>query len=391
MNNIMVFGAGNIGTALAMYLTKFNFVYVVDEKIALEKLEERLVPTPVKNVIRVKMDNIRTLDFEDFKTAVCIIIREKDSEFVISALPYFRNEALTIVCANNGITYLDLGGNDDTVQKQLQFNAAASVNNSKIIPDCGLAPGLANVMAMRLYLTTPETHTVEKITMRVGGLPNFVPDNEFKYARTWSTEGLINEYVKPCRVLEDGLVKMIPALEDEDTVNFKSMTPPADLESFPTSGGASTLPTDLAGKVKNVDYRTIRFEGSVYPLITLKGLGFFNEENRGHTAKILNNVIPTTDTDIVLIQVTIETARPKFGSTTRTLEVVILPEDGLTAMQRATALPTVALAELLSQDINTWYGARTMHNAIDPELLLARLEHKGIVITEYKDEFATHI
>jgi lysine 6-dehydrogenase len=147
-----------------------------------------------------------------------------------------------------------LGGNNYIVDAQLALDEAAKKANINIVPDCGLAPGMVSVLAMHGANRFDET---EEIHIRVGGLPQ-TPKPPLDYQLVFSVEGLINEYIESARVIRDGKIIEVNSMTELETLAFDGFSA---LEAFQTSGGTSTLPDTFCGKVKELDYKTIRYAG----------------------------------------------------------------------------------------------------------------------------------
>src|SRR5690606_38880784 len=138
--------------------------------------------------------------------------------------------------------------------EQLKLDAEAKAAGVNIIPDCGLAPGMVSVLAAH---GAAEFDLVEKINIRVGGLPQ-EPKTPLKYQLVFSVEGLINEYIESARVIRDGKIAEVESMTELESLEFEGFPP---LEAFQTSGGTSTLPDTFLGKVRDLDYKTIRYAG----------------------------------------------------------------------------------------------------------------------------------
>src|ERR1044072_7174306 len=103
-----------------------------------------------------------------------------------------------------------------------------------------------------------EVDQLDEIHIRVGGLPQN-PRPPLDYQIVFSVEGLINEYVERARVIREGQLVEVESLTELETLDFPD--PYGRMEAFQTSGGTSTLPETFAGRVKELDYKTIRYPG----------------------------------------------------------------------------------------------------------------------------------
>ena len=133
--------------------------------------------------------------------------------------------------------------------KQLSSGARTA-----FIPQCGLAPGFITIVASDLASRFDELNDVR---MRAGALPEF-PSNALNYNLTWSTDGVINEYCEPCEAIVNGQLRRPSRWRNWKNSRWMEFC----TETFNTSGGLGTLCETLAGKVRNLNYRTIRFPGN---------------------------------------------------------------------------------------------------------------------------------
>ena len=168
------------------------------------------------------------------------------------------------------------------------------------MPQCGLAPGFIGIVAHHLAQGFDALHDVK---MRVGALPAF-PTNALKYNLTWSVDGLINEYCHPCEAIRDGqLIEMLP-LEGLEHFSLDG----TEYEAFNTSGGLGTLCETLAGRVRTLDYKSVRYPGhQALMKMLLEDLQLKDDQQ---TLKdILRRSIPGTMQDVVLVFVTVSGLR----------------------------------------------------------------------------------
>jgi saccharopine dehydrogenase-like NADP-dependent oxidoreductase len=252
---------------------------------------------------------------------------------VISALPYHQNLRVAILCIDNGIKYCDLGGKVDVSQEINEYAAQGSV---PVMTDLGLAPGWANIVAEHVYHKKSgelDGKAPERIDMMVGGLP--VNANNFlKYGCTWSYDGLINEYKDDCEILSGKAKKIMPGMEGLKHLTTKIGT----LEAFYTSGGMShTMGVMERRGVKNCTYRTLRYVGH-------RDIVRFLIRDCDLDHKTLVNIFKTTCPpldDLVILRVEADDL---------VHERVIWHSKLFSAMQKCTAFPIAAVADLILQD-----------------------------------------
>lgn len=212
---------------------------------------------------------------------------------VLHAAPYSLTTRIATAAKAAGAHYLDL---TEDVASTKVVKALAKDATSAFIPQCGLAPGFITIVACDLAQHFDELHDVR---LRVGALPRY-PSNALNYNLTWSTDGVINEYCEPCEAIVHGQLREVPALEEREEFSLDGVT----YEAFNTSGGLGTLCETLAGKVHNLNYRTIRYPGHAAIMKAL--LNDLNLRNRREVLKdVLENAIPGTLQDVVIVFVTV--------------------------------------------------------------------------------------
>jgi len=215
----------------------------------------RLIPTP--------------LDVRD-REAVLALMRECDA--VMSAIPYYFNFQLAQCAVEAGVHFCDLGGNTEIVFKQKELAAAAAAKGVTVVPDCGVAPGMVNILAEH---GIAQMDTVDAVRIFVGGLPQH-PEPPLNYKIVYSLEGVIDYYTTLSWVLRDGKRVQVTALSELETVNFPE--PVGDLEAFHTAGGLSTMAFRYEGKIPSMEYKTLRYPGHAAIMKTIRELGLFDLE-----------------------------------------------------------------------------------------------------------------
>lgn len=300
-----------------------------------------------------------------------------DHHAVVSAVPYHFGVAITQAAIDTHTHYVDFGGNPGVVARQLELDGAARAVGVTVVPDCGLAPGLANVLAKHLIETA--TEPVESVQIRVGALPQ-EPVGPLGYQMAFSTAGLINEYAEPCEVIEEGAYTTVDPLTRFEEVAWKRWGP---LEAFSTAGGASTMPKDYGGHVRALEYKTLRYPGHGRVFAGMRAVGLFSEEGDPSPRQVLidalERTLPHGAPDLVLVRVSIDA-----GGQGRTLELEDLHDGERSALARTTAFPATALLDLIAGGAIDEPGVRAMVNAVDGRTMIDELAPAGIVITERK-------
>ncbi|MCK4633100.1 MAG: saccharopine dehydrogenase NADP-binding domain-containing protein, partial [candidate division Zixibacteria bacterium] len=224
---IAVIGAGLMGRAAAFDFTRADNV----ELVGVFDIDESLA-RDVANRFGDEKTISGRIDASDPEAAKNLF---SDYDAVLSCVTYKYNPGLTKAAIEAGCHFVDLGGNNDAVQAQLEMDQQAEKAGVVVIPDCGLAPGFVSILVAD---GVSKLEKVESVRIRVGGLPQS-PRPPLNYQMLFSAEGLINEYWEPCIVLEDGVKKTVNPMTGLELLNFDGI---GQLEAFYTSGGVSTLP-----------------------------------------------------------------------------------------------------------------------------------------------------
>jgi saccharopine dehydrogenase-like NADP-dependent oxidoreductase len=285
MERIAIIGAGKIGSMIAELLvgSKDYAVTVIDRsEAALGRLETAATVTKVAADI-TQGDTLRKI--LDGKYAV------------LSAAPYHATRLIAEAAKSAGAHYLDLTEDVASTRAVKQLAAGA---RTAFIPQCGLAPGFITIVASDLASHFDE---LQDVRMRVGALPKF-PSNALNYNLTWSTDGVINEYCEPCEAIVNGQLRETQALEELEEFSLDGVL----YEAFNTSGGLGTLCETLAGKVRNLNYRTIRYPGHAAIMKALLN-DLRLRDRRELLRDILENAVPITLQDVVIVFVTVSGKR----------------------------------------------------------------------------------
>jgi saccharopine dehydrogenase-like NADP-dependent oxidoreductase len=212
---------------------------------------------------------------------------------VLSAAPFHLTTRIAQAARTAGAHYLDL---TEDVASRRRIVELAQGASSAFVPQCGLAPGFVSIVG---YDMARRFETLDSVRLRVGALPQY-PSNALNYNLTWSTDGVINEYCEPCEAIVNGVRREVTALEGLEEFSLDGVT----YEAFNTSGGIGTLCDTLEGKVRNLDYRTIRYPGHAAIMRAL--LNDLRLRDRRDVLKdILENAVPTTLQDVVIVFVTV--------------------------------------------------------------------------------------
>jgi saccharopine dehydrogenase-like NADP-dependent oxidoreductase len=327
MKDIVVVGAGKIGSTIARLLsgTGDYRVLVVDRSADQLGL--------IQTSRRVRTDVMEITDS-------ALAERLKGCYAVLSAAPFQLTTLIAKAAARSGVHYLDL---TEDVRSTKEIKVIARKAKSAFLPQCGLAPGFVSIVAHDL---ASRFDTLDSVRMRVGALPQY-PSNALNYNLTWSTDGVINEYIEPCEAIVDGHLMEVAALEEREEFSLDGVT----YEAFNTSGGLGTLAETLKGKVSTLNYRTIRYPGHVAIMkALLNDLGL--RHRRDLLRDILENALPTTTQDVVIIFVTVSGRREgRLIQETYANKIYSSPIKGKmhSAIQMTTAASICAVLDLLAE------------------------------------------
>lgn len=376
---VLVLGAGRMGQGAVFDLIR-NSPQVDQVTVADFDLKKAAAVSEQVDPSRVVPHHVDASNISD----VANLMREQDA--VISCVNYWYNLNLTKAAIETGTHFCDLGGNNYVVDDQLALNEEAKRAGVSVIPDCGLAPGMVSILAMH---GAKRFDSVDEIHLRVGGLPQ-KPEPPLDYQLIFSVEGLINEYIEAARVIRDGQISEVESMTEIEALSFEGF--PA-LEAFQTSGGTSTLPDTFLGKVRQLDYKTIRYAGHCEKFKAMIDLGLCSSEGidvgdmsvspRKVFAQILENSLPADGPDYVLVRV--EVAGIKDGKSGKVCFDIVDKMDeqsGLSSMMRTTAFPASIIAQMMVNGEVSQRGAIPQEIAIDSDRFVEELAKRNIVIKE---------
>ncbi len=380
----LVVGAGMQARAVAYDLVRQQDV---DEMRIADIEPERL--RGLKSALRSAKVRTFRADAGDLKRMSELMM---PCDVALSCVPYFFNLGLARAAVATKTHFCDLGGNNDVVRAELALSAKARKAGVTLVPDCGLAPGMVSILAADGFSRLDQT---DAIHIRVGGLPR-KPKPPLNYSLVFSANGLINEYVEPCLVLREGKLAWREPLADVEELTFPR--PFGKLEAFNTSGGSSTLPYTYRGRVKSLDYKTIRYPGHCARFRLLFDLGLTDIKPvevdgrrivpRHLLIQRLEAVLPWEKDDVVLLRVEVSGRKgPRdrgikgsSGQRTITYELVDYADrrSGLTAMERTTGFSAAIVALMLGRGQVGCAGAFTGENCVPSAAYILELRRRGL-------------
>ncbi len=284
---LLVLGAGLQGCAAAHNLLQHDAVEIV----TLADLHPNRLPPFLAPWLGRRLRTV-ALDASDFGAVVGLM---KGHDAAVCALPYYFNEPMTRAALESGCHFADLGGNTEIVFQQKKLHEAARARGLSVIPDCGLAPGMVNILAAEGIRRLDRARSVR---IYVGGLPQH-PEPPLNYQIVYSLEGALDYYTTPSWVLRGGRAVQVDALSEVEPQEFPA--PVGTLEAFHTGGGISTMPFAWEGKIETMEYKTLRYPGHVAIMRPIRELGL-----------ISNTPIPVKGQQVVPRDLFIAAVQPKL-------------------------------------------------------------------------------
>ena len=261
---MLVLGAGLQGSACAYDLLQNADV----KQVRLADLHFEHLPSFLKGLSGPRLIPT-TLDVRD-RDAVLALMGECDA--VMSAIPYYFNLQLATCAAEAGVHFCDLGGNTEIVFQQKELQEKAAAKGITIVPDCGVAPGMVNILAQH---GIAQLDSVKSVRIYVGGLPQN-PELPLNYQIVYSLEGVLDYYTTPSWVVRNGKREHVTALSEREDVEFAA--PVGTLEAFHTAGGLSTMAFRYEGKIPTMEYKTLRYPGHAELMESIRSLGLLDLE-----------------------------------------------------------------------------------------------------------------
>lgn len=311
-------------------------------------------------------------------------------DVVACALPYHFNLEVARAAVEVGVHFCDLGGNTEIVNRQMELDDAAREAGVSVVPDCGLAPGMVNILAQGGIDALEET---ESVRIYVGGLPS-QPEPPLNYRVAYSLEGVLDYYTTPVLKLEEGRVVTREALTEIEIVDFGP--PLGELEAFLTAGGISRMPYDYEGRIPSMAYKTVRYPGHAELMKAMRDLGLLSDEPvevdgcrvtpREMFIRTVGPRLTKPDAeDLVVLRVVVE---GRAGGGRRTVRFDLLDradmEHGISAMMRTTGYSLAAVARLQGAG-RIAAGTHTPAGAVPIDAYLSDLAERGVVVRQTDD------
>lgn len=286
MHKILIVGAGKIGSVIAHLLASAGdyTVHLADTSLDNAKLN---IPKTTQNIIEPV-----ALDIHDHDR-VMKFVSQNPIDAIVSCLPHHCNLAIAELAKDLNVHYFDL---TEDVHSTQQIATMAKGSSKAFVTQCGLAPGMINIIAHDLI---QRFDTLDSVQLRCGALP-VTSSNPLQYSLTWSTDGLINEYGNYCEAIENYEVVSVPGLSGLEEIQIDGLS----YEAFSTSGGLGSLAQTYKDKVKTMNYKSVRYPGHRDKMRFLM-YGLKLNEDRKTLKHILEKALPGTEQDVVLVHVSV--------------------------------------------------------------------------------------
>jgi lysine 6-dehydrogenase len=380
---MLVLGAGQQGSACAYDLLVNTDHDVILADVSADSVAEFLQPHLGGRLTRIRLD---ANDGQAVRAAM------EGVSATMSAFPYYFNRDMAEAAVEAGSHFCDLGGNTEIVLQQKELHDRAAARGVSVIADCGLAPGMVNILAEHGIRSLDRPRAIR---MKVGGLPQN-PEPPLNYQIVYSMEGVLDYYTTLSWILRDGRPEKVEALSEVEELEFAEA---GRLEAFHTAGGLSTMAQRYEGKLQTMEYKTLRYPGHAAAMELIRELGLLGDtpvDVKGQRVVPRDLFIalvgpklrkdPRTSPDLVALRV--EAEGEKDG------EEVLLrwdlidrfdPETGITAMMRTTGF-SLAITATMQAAGHIEPGVWTPDEAVPAEPYIAALAERGVDIRESRLE-----
>ncbi len=375
---VLVLGGGAQGSAAAYDLLRDAEV----EQVVIADQRVDALPPFLKPHLGGRLQ-AAAVDAKDL-AAVAGVMAGMDA--VVCALPYYFNYETSRLAVEAGAHFADLGGNTEIVERQRTLDEAARAAGVSVIPDCGLAPGMVNILAQA---GIDELDTTDSVKLLVGGLPQN-PEPPLNYQIVYSMEGVLDYYTTPGLVLRDGEPAEVESLTALEDVAFPE--PLGTLEAFYTAGGISTLPFRYRGKIRTMEYKTLRYPGHAVIMRAIRDLGLLDvapvqvgdseiSPRRFFIDRVTPELRKPGGKDLVALRVEVKGEKKGAPVGVRYDLLAYFDETaGITAMMQTTgySLALTALMQIRGEIREN--GVRTPDETVMPQAFIEGLAKRGIAI-----------
>lgn len=372
----LVLGSGMMGAAIAQDMADSDEV----SEVVLADFDKKRADGVVTRLRSGKV-SARRLDVKDVQATKKLM---KGFDVAACALPEGLNTYASKAAIGAKVHVVDLAYGD----RQLEFDGPAKKAGITIVLDCGVAPGMTNILASHGAGLMDE---VDDIRIVCGGLPQ-KPLPPLGYRITWSTWGLINMYCGKARIVRNGRIVEVDAMSDLERIEFPGM---GELEAF-TTDGLSTLLVTMKGKVRNMVEKTARYPGHAEKILAMRDLGLFDTNPvdvggvkvvpRNMAVSVLDKTLRRGDErDVTVLRV--DVAGKKDGKDVGRSFVMVDrfdEERGVTSMARTTGYTAAIVARMVARGEIREKGVLPPETAVGKvfERFVSELEDREVRIQE---------
>jgi len=376
---MLVLGAGQQGSACA-----YDLLMNTDHEVILADLDVDRVAEFLQPHVGGRL-SLRRVDARDLESVRAVM---DGVAATMSAFPYYFNLDMARAAMEAGSHFCDLGGNTEIVLQQKELHRTAAERGVSVIADCGLAPGMVNILA---EYGIRKLDRPRAVYIKVGGLPQN-PEPPLNYQIVYSLEGVLDYYTTLSWVLRDGETMQVEALSEREELDFPGA---GRLEAFHTAGGLSLMAQRYEGKLETMEYKTLRYPGHAAAMELIRELGLLGDEPidvKGHQVAPRDLFIalvgpqlrkdPRRSPDLVALRV--EAEGEKDGEQVRfrwDLVDRFDPETGITAMMRTTGY-SLAITGTMQAAGAIEPGVWTPDEAMPAEAYIQALAERGVMIRE---------
>ena len=373
---VIVLGSGKIGSIMAR-----EFASSVDgAKITMADIDEGRAKSAASAIPGADWVIIDTTDYKD------LVGKIRGYDMVLGALPGDYGFMSIKAAIEAGANMVDISY---TVEDPLELDAAAKEKGVTVVPDCGVAPGLSNIL---VGYAASRLDTVKTAHFMVGGIPE-KPVPPLGYTITWSADGLVDEYVRDVSIIKGGKKVTVPALSGLEEIEFPGV---GTLESFYTDG-LRTLANSIEG-VESMWEKTLRYPGHVEKVRLLRDLGFFDDKPvktlvgevspKYVTARLFERTLWMPEVgDLLAMRIEVS---GKSGGKKKTHVYRLVDyfnhDTGVSAMARTTGYTAAIVAAMMAKGKITEKGVLTPESlAKNPDFtkgVIAELGKRGVKVEE---------
>jgi len=342
--HILIAGAGGIGSAVGLILAENNSFDVRIQIGDIHTEAAKKAAEWINEGCNAAIAQGFTMPKEGSNEEMDKVLNQCD--IILDCLPGSQAPRMARLASQHGLHYANL---TEYVKETNEVIAIAEKSDKGFVLQAGLAPGFINVLGHQLFQQFTKKHKVDKVErleMKVGALTRHAQAPHF-YGFTWSPVGVATEYLKDCVAVRDHKKTLLSPLSELNTIIIDGVT----YEDNLTSGGAADLPDAFADKVRNLDYKTLRYPGH-YEWVRK----ILSEEPVGKNAidylqDVMQNTIPSVEDDVVIVYASVEGKDHKGVlrglQASYRIEPTFVGTKKLRAIQTTTAAPLAEVARML--------------------------------------------